>query len=162
MCVFLDGENCWEHYEGGGEPFLTALVEALGEADDIDVVTPSEALTAAEAEGSVGRLPHLEPGSWIRGDLDTWAGHREKNAAWRRLAAAADALDDAAHAGLADDAFQIARDRLLRAEGSDWFWWLGDDHPTPWKAEFHALFVAHTASIYAAIGRPAPDPAAGR
>ena len=167
VCVFLDGENCWEHYEGGGEPFLRALVDALAEAVDIDAVTPSEALAAADTEGLVGRLEGLATGSWIRGDLDTWAGHPEKNAAWTRLAGAAAALDQAAGRGVAADRIEEARDRLLRAEGSDWFWWLGDDHPTPWKREFDALFRAHVASVYTAVGAELPPdvravPAASR
>ncbi len=158
VCVFLDGENCWEHYEGGGEPFLTALVDALGAAEDIDAVTPSEALAAADVAGLTGRLERLAPGSWIRGDLDTWAGHPEKNAAWRRLAAAADAMEAALGEGVEPARAAEAHDRLLRAEGSDWFWWLGDDHPTPWKREFDALFRAHVASVYTALGMdPPPD-----
>jgi hypothetical protein len=156
VCVFLDGENCWEHYRDGGEPFLTALVDALSEAEDIDAVTVSEALAAADAEGTVGRLDRLAPGSWIRGDLDTWAGHPEKNQAWRRLAGAADALDEA-RSNLDPVRVATAHERLLRAEGSDWFWWLGDDHPTPWKREFDSLFRAHVASVYEALGRAIPD-----
>jgi alpha-amylase/alpha-mannosidase (GH57 family) len=158
VCVFLDGENCWEHYEGGGEPFLRALVDGLASAEDIDAVTPSEALDHADAAGRTGTLDQLASGSWIRGDFDTWAGHPEKNAAWRRLAGAADALEQARASGVADDQLALARTRLLRAEGSDWFWWLGDDHPTPWKAEFDALFRAHVASVYTALGlEPPPD-----
>jgi hypothetical protein len=155
VCVVLDGENCWEHYEGGGEPFLRALVDGLGEAQDIVAVTPSEALAASDREGATGRLQRIATGSWIRGDLDTWAGHPEKNAAWRRLAAAADAFDEAASRRPAVD-LESARLRLLRAQGSDWFWWLGDDHPTPWKREFHALFRAHVASVYEDLGMDPP------
>src|SRR5262249_46836185 len=36
VSVILDGENCWEHYPGGGVPFLRALYERCTRAADIE------------------------------------------------------------------------------------------------------------------------------
>ena len=36
-----------------------------------------------------------------------------------------------------------AWDEIFIAEGSDWFWWFGDDHFTSYKNEFDSLFRIH-------------------
>ena len=41
---------------------------------------------------------------------------------------------------------------ILAAEGSDWFWWYGDDHPTAYGAEFDAGFRDKLRGAYAAAG----------
>jgi len=45
---------------------------------------------------------------------------------------------------------------ILAAEGSDWFWWYGDDHPTAYGAEFDAGFRDKLRGAYLAAGLPAP------
>src|SRR5262245_22340680 len=84
--VILDGENPWEHYAGAGEPFLQALYRDLASHPRLSTVTLSEALGKSEAGGPLPRLPRLARGSWIHGNLDTWAGQREKLDGWRLLA----------------------------------------------------------------------------
>jgi hypothetical protein len=42
------------------------------------------------------------------------------------------------------------------AEGSDWFWWYGDDHSTPNAADFDALFRGHLKNVYRILGQPPP------
>jgi hypothetical protein len=44
----------------------------------------------------------------------------------------------------------------VAAEGSDWFWWFGDDHFTNDRALFDRLFREHLAAVYARMGWPAP------
>ena len=36
-----------------------------------------------------------------------------------------------------------AREELFIAEGSDWFWWYGDDHSSDHDLEFDDLFRRH-------------------
>ena len=48
-------------------------------------------------------------------------------------------------------------EELLIAEGSDWFWWYGDDHSSDHDREFDDLFRRHLRNVYAALGEPAPD-----
>ena len=54
-----------------------------------------------------------------------------------------------------------ARDRaleeLLIAEGSDWFWWYGDDHSSDHDADFDDLFRRHLRNAYAALGAAVPE-----
>lgn len=151
--VILDGENAWEFYADHGVPFLTCLMSALAAAPDVRAVTMSEALGAVPAR----ELPRLRAGSWIRADFDTWAGHPEKNRAWVAIVDARCELEDHRRRGDADPAaLANAYDHLLRAEGSDWFWWLGDDHYTPFKREFDELFRLHVVAVWRALGVSPP------
>ena len=149
--VILDGENAWEYYEGGGRPFLRALYRALSAADDIETVTMAEA-----AEGPSMRLPTIFPGSWINGDFYIWIGHRDDHRAWDQLSAARDTYDQFADA-VAAEARDLALEELLIAEGSDWFWWYGDDHSSDHDADFDDLFRRHLRNAYAALGAPIPE-----
>ena len=50
-----------------------------------------------------------------------------------------------------------ASTRLLAAEGSDWFWWYGDDHSSAHDREFDALFRQHLRRAYRAWASEVPD-----
>jgi hypothetical protein len=149
--VILDGENAWEHFEGGGRPFLRALYRALATNPEIRTVTVSEA--CAEARDVVNGI---FPGSWINGDFYVWIGHADDHRAWGQLAEARQALDAP---GPAADETSIARAReeLYIAEGSDWFWWYGDDHSSEHDLEFDDLFRRHVRNVYRALDKPVPD-----
>lgn len=151
VSVILDGENAWEYYAGGGRPFLRALYRALSEAGDIRTVTMSEA-AAMPAQ----RLDSIFPGSWINGDFYIWIGHRDDQRAWDQLSDARTAFDQRAHL-LPADARDRALEELLIAEGSDWFWWYGDDHSSDHDADFDDLFRRHIRNAYAALGSPIPE-----
>jgi alpha-amylase/alpha-mannosidase (GH57 family) len=151
VAVILDGENAWEHYADGGRPFLRALYRQLGEAGDIRTVTMSEA-----AEGATRVLPSIFPGSWIHADFYIWIGHADDHRAWTQLGDLRAAYDERA-----PQAAPAARDRafeeILIAEGSDWFWWYGDDHSSDHDREFDDLFRRHLRNAYAALGAPIPE-----
>ncbi len=151
--IILDGENAWEFYEDHGEPFLAGLYRALGEDAELGCVTMSEALARTPHRS----LPALRAGSWIMANLDTWVGHPEKNRAWAALARARRALAVQQRRDGADaPALLEAREHLLKAEASDWFWWLGDDHPTPYKSAFEQLFRVHVRAAWGALGTAPP------
>ena len=151
VAIILDGENAWEHYPDGGRPFLRALYRALEDAGDITTVTMSQ------ATAQIGRsLPSLFPGSWINGDYCIWAGHADDHRAWSQLAAARRIFDQRG-GHVAPDARARAYEELLIAEGSDWFWWYGDDHSSDHDAEFDELFRRHVRNVYRALGEPEPD-----
>ena len=153
VSVILDGENAWEYYPSGGRPFLRALYGALARATDIQTVTMTE---AAEGAGPVHHLESVFPGSWINGDFYIWIGHRDDHRAWDQLAAARYAFDARADAA-APDARDRALEELLIAEGSDWFWWYGDDHSSDHDAEFDDLFRRHLRNAYTALGATVPE-----
>jgi alpha-amylase/alpha-mannosidase (GH57 family) len=133
VSVILDGENAWEHFPDHGAPFFDAFYGAIAREPAIRTVTASEAAEAAKPRP----LPRLCAGSWIFRNLATWVGHPEKNRAWERLAAAREAVASRRGAPSWDDPAWRA---IFAAEGSDWFWWYGDDHPTEYGAEFDAGF----------------------
>jgi len=148
--VILDGENAWESYEGQGRPFLHALYSRLGSHPEVRTVTMSEAC-AEPTE----RLPSIFPGSWINGDFYIWMGHPDDHRAWSQLVDARRALESAP-ASTPPEALARAREELLVAEGSDWFWWYGDDHSSDHDRQFDDLFRRHVRNVYDGIGRPIP------
>lgn len=150
VAVILDGENCWEHYPEDGGPFLEALYRGLDEADDIRTRTPSDWLAAGPPADA---LTGLHTGSWIDADFHIWIGHPEKNRAWGLLARARRALVEA---GKTEENAPRAWDALDLALGSDWFWWLGEDHYTPDKPLFDRLFREHLRAVYEEAGLAAP------
>jgi alpha-amylase/alpha-mannosidase (GH57 family) len=151
VTVILDGENAWEHYAGGGRPFLRALYRRLSDALDIETVTVADAVRSPDARA----LETIFPGSWINGDFYIWAGHADDHRAWGQLARARAAYDLAADGAEAQRL--RAYEELLIAEGSDWFWWYGDDHSSDQDRDFDDLFRRHLRNVYTALGVPAPD-----
>jgi alpha-amylase/alpha-mannosidase (GH57 family) len=134
--VVLDGENAWEHYEGKGEPFLHALYEALEKAPDLTTATLNDALAHPTA-----RLSRVHSGSWIDSNYRIWIGHPEDNLAWTLLGQVRALLATHERAGdIPADVLSRVRRLILSAEGSDWFWWYGDEFETENAAEFDALF----------------------
>lgn len=148
--VILDGENAWEHFEGQGRPFLRALYGRLASEPSLRSVTMAEACQAP------GRGMHnIFPGSWIDSNFYIWIGHQDDHKGWSQLAEARDALDGPQTA----DATAVARahEEILIAEGSDWFWWYGDDHSSDHDLEFDDLFRRHLRNVYALLGKTVPD-----
>jgi len=148
--VILDGENAWEHYEGQGRPFLRALYRRLASHPQLRTVTMAEACAAPK-----DTLPSIFPGSWINADFYIWVGHADDQRAWSQLADARRALESAT--GVPPEAMARAWEEMLIAEGSDWFWWYGDDHSSDHDLVFDELFRRHVRNIYRAIGQAVPE-----
>jgi len=149
--VILDGENAWEHYAGQGRPFLRALYGRLASSPDLRTVTMAEACA-----GAGGSLTSVFPGSWINADFYIWIGHQDDHRAWSQLGDARKALDAAA-VTLPEASLAKAREELFIAEGSDWFWWYGDDHSSDHDLEFDDLFRRHVRNVYRALEIPIPE-----
>jgi len=153
--IILDGENAWEHFEGGGRPFLRALYGRLNRHKELRTVT-----MAAACAGATSTLPGIFPGSWIDGNFYIWIGHPDDHKGWSQLVEARNVLDQAtstgAH-GLDPAAVAEAREELFIAEGSDWFWWYGDDHSSAHDLEFDDLFRRHVRNAYQRLQAPIPD-----
>ena len=151
VSVILDGENAWEHYPENAVAFLRALYGALTQTDDIETVTFSQALASGPPRGHLHRL---RAGSWIGSSFSTWIGHPEKNRAWDLLARARQEAEQKLGAELhASPVFRV----LAAAEGSDWFWWFGDDHSSDQDAIFDASFRELLRGVYQMLGAPVPD-----
>jgi alpha-amylase/alpha-mannosidase (GH57 family) len=147
--IILDGENAWEHFEGGGRPFLRALYGRLASHPELRTVTMSEACRGATRE-----LRGIFPGSWIDGNFYIWIGHADDQRAWSQLADARAALETA---GPGAPDLSGAREELLVAEGSDWCWWYGDDHSSAHDQAFDDLYRRHLRNAYTLMGKPVPD-----
>jgi alpha-amylase/alpha-mannosidase (GH57 family) len=148
--IVLDGENAWEHFEGGGRPFLRALYSRLSEHPELRTVTIKEACAGGGPE-----LSGIFPGSWIDANFYIWIGHADDHKAWGQLGEARQALDEAT--GVDPAALEQAREELFVAEGSDWCWWYGDDHSTEHDLDFDELYRRHLRNVYRLLGRPIPD-----
>src|SRR5205823_4512365 len=102
-------------------------------------------------------LPHLFAGSWISHNFAIWVGHEEDNTAWDALHRAREHLRERSQAGFAPaDKMRQAWEELYIAEGSDWFWWYGEDHSSDQDALFDYLFRKHLQNIYYLLGDEPP------
>jgi hypothetical protein len=101
-------------------------------------------------------LVSIFPGSWINSDFYIWIGHPDDHRAWSQLADARRALDTPPP-GLAEDALGRAHEEMLIAEGSDWFWWYGDDHSSDHDLAFDDVFRRHVRNVYRALDVPIPE-----
>jgi alpha-amylase/alpha-mannosidase (GH57 family) len=140
--VCLDGENPWEHYADGGVAFLRELFRALSDHPRIRTVTMSELVATDSVE-------HIVAGSWINRNFGVWIGHPEDRRGWELLGRA--------YRDLQGSTNPLAWECLRAAEGSDWYWWFGEDFTSAQDAEFDALFRRHLMNLYKAIGRPPPE-----
>lgn len=157
VSVILDGENAWEYYENDGKAFLHGLYRRLNESRTIRTVTPSEFLTRFPE--AARPLPKLFPGAWFSPNYDTWIGEAEEREAWTALRRARQVLKDyeEGRKSAPAEALERAREAMLQAEGSDWFWWYGADQDSGQDDYFDAAFRMLLRQVYEALGEPAPD-----
>jgi alpha-amylase/alpha-mannosidase (GH57 family) len=153
--IILDGENAWEYYPDNGYYFLHALYRELREHPKLELTTFAACL---EQRIKRRRLKGLVAGSWVYGTFTTWIGHQDKNRAWDILGDAKRAFDGAVDNGtLTGEALQQARRQLAICEGSDWFWWFGDDNPTDSVRDFDHLYRVHVRRLYELLGCQPPE-----
>jgi alpha-amylase/alpha-mannosidase (GH57 family) len=142
IVIALDGENAWSHFPAGGGLFLETLMELLNQPEPgIEPATLGQ-LTRRLRPGT---LAELHPGSWIHAIFATWIGHPEKTRAWELLSAVRRAMPEG----------EIPRSMVL-AEGSDWFWWLGEDNPTELAPLYDRIYRHHLADALASAEVPSP------
>ena len=159
ITIVLDGENPWEHYHDGGEQFLLLLYQACstGALDDNDIRTTTATISdTLEAAPATHRVTHLHSGSWINQDYKIWIGHQEDNRGWDLISQTRSRLSEVS-ATLSSDRAQAAWDELYAAEGSDWFWWYGDDFDCGYNNEFDRLFRTHLRNVWTLAGLTPPD-----
>jgi alpha-amylase/alpha-mannosidase (GH57 family) len=148
--IILDGENAWEHYDKSGREFLRELYRKISESPEMEAITVSEALSKIDPQ----RLDHIFPGSWINANFDIWIGAEEDNRAWEYLLRVRQIYD---RTEAPPEQKQLAYEELLIAEGSDWCWWYGPEHDSENRPEFDALYRAHLANVYRALGLAPPE-----
>jgi alpha-amylase/alpha-mannosidase (GH57 family) len=129
IVLALDGENPWGTYPENGVPFLRELFGRLGRTPGIEPVFFEDYLAAQPAARELA----LVPGTWL-GNFSKWSGSPAKNSAWGRLARARSACGPI--------------EEILIAEGSDWFWWFGEED----TCEFAFLFDSYLEAAYRRAG----------
>jgi len=159
--IILDGENAWEHFKNDGRDFLEALYSRLSDHPKLKSVTVDEFLSNYNERDS---LKWIYPGSWINHNFRIWIGHAEDNAAWDYISGARRALVEYEASAKGTPEYKLKKknieaawDTLYAAEGSDWFWWYGDDHSSMLDEHFDYLFRRNIKKIYMLLGIEPPD-----
>ena len=172
ITVILDGENAWEWYrhDNDGKEFLHALYRKLSKlykSKQVITTTTTEYIVGNPARGirphPVSTQPEMEwlwPGSWINGNYDTWIGEPEENTAWEYLLRTREDLEKTRlrapdprqappKSGTKSWYTFMAWEAMYAAEGSDWFWWYGEDQTAPAGDEpFDEAFRIHLNNVY--------------
>lgn len=162
--IILDGENAWEYYPDNAYDFLHGLYSSIVKLPELNLTTCAEVMATTRFEG---RLHGIHPGSWINANYGIWIGHPEENLAWDMVAKAREAavtsnrevaliLSGESSAAAQSETAEIICRSLYAAEGSDWFWWYGDDHFSPHSDRFDRLFRQHLMNVYRLLGQDSP------
>ncbi|MCK4511822.1 hypothetical protein KAW64_08795 [bacterium] len=169
LSIILDGENAWGSYRNRGTAFLRGLYKRLADDPDLVSVTFSEFIDGNESRGirphpteSRELVSPLYCASWIDemgsdpgNDLNIWIGSPQENRAWELLGKVRDHMEEL---GATPESHPDAYESIYRAEGSDWFWWFGDDfvQPTGGELVFDHLFREHLKDVYRQLGEEPP------
>lgn len=153
VSVILDGENCWEFYPRDGHDFLKYWIEGILHDSQI---TPTTLPEYRKLHPPQPTMQSIFPGSWISHNFRIWIGHPEDNTAWSFLRDARKTLTEA-EANLTEEQKEQAWRQLYICEGSDWYWWYGDENSSSLDALFDELFRTHLIRLYECIGQPAPQ-----
>lgn len=154
VSIIMDGENAWEYFPDNGYHFLSALYSRLASHPTIELSTFSDCL---KNKTTVKPLTKLVAGSWVYGTFSTWIGSPDKNRGWEMLADVKVAFDNAMTTNhLSDQQVQQAQIQLAVCEGSDWFWWFGDDNPGEAVSSFEKQFRLNLTNLYQLLGENPP------
>jgi alpha-amylase/alpha-mannosidase (GH57 family) len=136
-----DGENVWTYYQNDGKDFLKALYDLLQKDNSIKTMPPKEYITEIKPIDKQWELEPLATGSWVNGDLFTWIGEESENKAWYLLSKLRQEFIKIPYItqitnNLIEEPSKLDREKyylykswqtLFASEGSDWFWWYGND-----------------------------------
>jgi len=121
ICVIaLDGENPWAGYRENGIPFLRELYGRILKKNDLTPIFLEKYLALSKSPAQL----NIVPGTWL-GSFSKWIGSPAKNAAWDVLTKTREKCGPS--------------EEIYVAEGSDWFWWFGEEN----VKEFNALFQGY-------------------
>ncbi len=149
IAVAMDGENAWEYYYNDGHEFLELLYQRLSESKIVKTTTIQDYLNTHPPNSEIKRL---SAGSWIYSEFGKWIGNPYKVRAWEYLAQARKELEKP-ELKLQPHEWELARKQIYILEGSDWFWWYGEDP----NGAFDKLFRLHLTNFYTIIGKIPPD-----
>jgi len=156
VSIILDGENCWEFYPNDGEDFLSELYKMLTEHKLFETVLISDFISS---HTKTDKLTTLWPGSWINANYNIWIGHPEDNTAWEYLYNTRKFLEEYLNQNpnVTKEIKHLCWQEIYIAEGSDWYWWFGDEHYTSYSDVFDFLFRQNLKNIYIFLGEKPPE-----
>ena len=154
VSLILDGENAWEYYPENGYYFLSTLYQRLSEHAQLELTTFTDYL---DQTASMERVDHIVSGSWVHGTFSTWIGEKDKNRGWEMLCDAKAAFDKVMAKGFPAERRAAAEQQLAICEGSDWFWWFGEDNPASTVSIFDQLFRLHLSHLYQLLHLESPE-----
>ena len=141
LAVFVtDGENPWDSYKDNGNALLDALYTS-----GISFTTPQDFLSRRTTKKEVSSFP---TSSWM-GDLETWTGEEEEDLAWEYLGETRDFIQKR---GLAPE----TQESFLKAQGGDWFWYLGADKEYENDEAMKNIFRTHLHNVYRNLNEAPP------
>ncbi len=148
VAVAMDGENAWEYFANDGHDFLELLYAKISASKTIKAVTVSEYLRQFPPRKKIKRLA---AGSWIYGQFGKWIGNPYKLKAWEWLAAARKELEASSNSRNIN--LELAWKQMYILEGSDWFWWYGEEP----AGDFDQLYRMHLENFYKIINKESPS-----
>ncbi|MBU0507880.1 hypothetical protein KKH27_03450 [bacterium] len=143
VVIALDGENPWEAFPDGGEGFLSGVCRTIASDQRLQLSAVSRHAHRVTRE----RILHVHPGSWIDSNFRIWIGDPEKNRAWIELDRARRRVEDLP---VGDPRREECERWLLKAQGSDWFWWYGEPFSSEYESHFDELFRGFLKAVYRA------------
>jgi len=151
--IVLDGENPWEYYQNSGKDFLEKLFIEIEKNNNLKTETINNVFENTQKSEN---LKQIHTGSWINANFKIWIGHSETNRAWSYLLKTRKFFDKSVK-NIKDNSIKTkAFKEIMIAEGSDWFWWFGDDFQIKDKDKFDTLFRNHLANVYNFSGVTVP------
>jgi alpha-amylase/alpha-mannosidase (GH57 family) len=152
VSLIFDGENPWEYYHNHGIDFLGALLKNLNQADELNVTTYRDFMDGRKSR-DFPILESVKPGSWIDGTFRIWFGHQEDFSAWKHIY---DLKNTINNMDIDPTISSNALEYIRIAEGSDWYWWYGDEHFTANLLEFDRLFRKNIKTAYKILNEDPP------
>ena len=155
VSIIADGENFWESYSNDGIDFLNGMYDVLTKYDWIQTVTPSEYLSMHQ--DNLGTIDNLYPASWFQPNYATWIGEADENLAWDYLYRVRVDFENAKNSkNYTSEVIEAAFEYILLAEGSDWFWWYGDDQDSSVDEYFDKAFRTLLSNVYIELNLEIP------
>ena len=155
VSIVLDGENAWEYYPDGGRGFLSHVYRELSENENFKTVKIGDYI---DGHKPVRVIDNLYTGSWINNNFKIWIGADEDNKGWEYIGMTRRFLTEMLKDNnVSREKAEAAWDAIYAAEGSDWFWWYGDDFSSDNDAEFDRLFRSHLEKVYRILNVEPPE-----
>ncbi len=145
LTIAMEGENCWENYEGNGIEFLENLYKLIEDDKTLETVLISDYI---EKEKDHKLLNKISTGSWINKNFQLWIGEPVKNLAWTYLKKVKEDFDIFVKENPNHKNLDLAYNELLIAQGSDWYWWYGEPNDSGQDHIYDYLFREHLKNVY--------------